>query len=79
MAKSKVANPKQAVAESINKASFRQKQAEVKETQFMVQRMQAEAQQKKVEANKARASIMIARSAVAKEKALSNRPEPSKA
>jgi len=76
MAKAKVNNPKQVVARSVNQGVLNQKQAEVRETQHMVQKMQAEAQQRRVDANKVKGSVMVSKMNVAREKALANRPKP---
>ncbi len=74
MANQKITDPKQAVARSINQASLKKKQAELMESQILAQRKQVEGQLRRVEANKVKSSIMVARTTVAKEKALKNRP-----
>ncbi|MGD9202524.1 MAG: hypothetical protein PVI26_13255 [Chitinispirillia bacterium] len=76
MAKAKVKNPKQVAARSVNQGVLNQKKAEVRETQHMVQKMQAEAQQRRVDASKVKASVMVSKMNVSREKALANRPKP---
>ena len=74
MANQKITDPKQAVARSINQASLKKKQAELMESQIVTQRKQVEGQLRRVEANKVKSSIMVAKTKVAMEKALKNRP-----